>query len=179
MTATTADNALEFRPAPAAPRPTHRIVPSPVGELLLLSDGESLTGCYLDGARYAAEIPAGSTEDDGVLDEAVGQLEEYFAGERQSFELAVAPSGTEFQRSVWRQLAAIPYGQTRSYGEIAAAVGRPSASRAVGAANGHNPISVIVPCHRVIGANGSLTGYAGGLDRKTLLLDLERERAAS
>ncbi|HVB05178.1 MAG TPA: methylated-DNA--[protein]-cysteine S-methyltransferase [Acidimicrobiales bacterium] len=175
MTLTTSrDNALRFTEPARDPAPTWRRVASPVGGLLLLSDGAALNGCYLEGARYAEEAPDGALPDEGVLEEAASQLAEYFAGERRSFSLSVAPVGTDFQRTVWRALAAIPYGETRSYGEIAAAVGRPSASRAVGAANGHNPISVIVPCHRVIGANGSLTGYAGGIERKTTLLDLER-----
>ena len=101
------------------------------------------------------------------------QLGEYFAGERTAFELPLAPAGTPFQRIVWDALLAIPYGETRSYGELAAAVGKPGAARAVGRANHDNPIGVVIPCHRVIGAGGSLTGYAGGLDRKRYLLELE------
>ncbi len=105
--------------------------------------------------------------------DAVRRLEEYFAGARTQFDLRLAPSGTPFQKSVWSALLDIPFGQTRSYGELARAIGRPTASRAVGAANGRNPISIVVPCHRVIGADGSLTGYAGGLERKQTLLALE------
>ncbi len=102
------------------------------------------------------------------------QLEEYFAGERTSFDIPLAPEGAPFEREVWRALEEIPYGETVSYGEIARRVGQPTAARAVGTANGRNPIAVIVPCHRVIGADGSLTGYGGGLERKRLLLELER-----
>jgi len=102
------------------------------------------------------------------------QLEEYFAGKRTTFDVSLAPEGAPFEREVWRALEEIPYGETVSYGEIARRVGQPTAARAVGTANGHNPIAVIVPCHRVIGADGSLTGYGGGLERKRLLLELER-----
>jgi len=102
------------------------------------------------------------------------QLEEYFAGERTIFDIPLAPEGAPFEREVWRALEEIPYGETVSYGEIARRVGQPTAARAVGTANGRNPIAVIVPCHRVIGADGSLTGYGGGLERKRLLLELER-----
>jgi len=108
-----------------------------------------------------------------VLDEAATQLAEYFAGDRQEFELPLGPEGTGFQRLVWRALATIPFGETRTYGEIARAIRRPAASRAVGAANGRNPISIIVPCHRVVGASGALTGYAGGMDAKQWLLGHE------
>jgi methylated-DNA-[protein]-cysteine S-methyltransferase len=116
--------------------------------------------------------------DDEAFPEAVGQLEAYFAGERTDFELPLDLVGTAFQRRVWEALLTIPYGETRSYGEIARQIGAPSASRAVGLANGHNPIGIIVPCHRVIGSNGSLTGYGGGLDRKRALLALEKSRTA-
>ena len=113
---------------------------------------------------------------DGAFTDAVAQLEAYFAGHRTDFELHLDLVGTSFQRRVWAALQTIPYGETRSYGEIAEQIGAPGASRAVGRANGHNPIGIIVPCHRVIGANGSLTGYGGGLDRKRALLDLEKAR---
>jgi len=171
---TTRENTVEFCPPARIRVPTWRCIPSPVGDLLLLSDGEALSGLYLDGDRYAAEIPAGARPDEGVLGQAANQLAEYFAGERFAFSLSIAPAGTEFQRRVWRALVAIPYGSTYSYGEVAAKIGRPTASRAVGAANSRNPISIIVPCHRVIGASGALTGYGGGLDRKATLLDFER-----
>ena len=111
---------------------------------------------------------------DPLLLEAADQLRAYFAGELREFELPLAPRGTEFQRRVWTAVSAVPYGETATYAEIAAAVGRPTACRAVGAANGRNPLPVIVPCHRIIGAAGALTGYGGGLDRKRSLLDLER-----
>lgn len=106
------------------------------------------------------------------------QLGEYFAGERRAFELELAPTGSGFEKKVWQALVEIPYGETRSYGQVAAAIGHPTAARAVGAANGANPIPIVVPCHRVIGANGSLTGFGGGLDNKRLLLELERGRRA-
>lgn len=116
--------------------------------------------------------------DDNAFPDAVEQLAEYFAGERTEFDLPLEMEGTAFQRTVWSALREIPYGETCSYGEIARNIGSPAAFRAVGLANGHNPISIIVPCHRVIGANGSLTGYGGGLERKRLLLDLEKSRMA-
>ena len=115
---------------------------------------------------------------DDAHPEATRQLQEYFDGERRQFSLPLAPRGTEFQRRVWAALAEIPYGETRSYGELATALGRPGASRAVGMANGRNPISIVVPCHRVVGANGSITGYAGGVERKVYLLDFERQTTA-
>ena len=121
--------------------------------------------------RFGAEAAAVSA--DPLLLEAAGQLSAYFAGERREFDLPLAPRGTPFQREVWAAVAAVPYGETATYAQIAAAVGRPSACRAVGAANGRNPVPVIVPCHRIIGAAGALTGYGGGLDRKRSLLDLE------
>ena len=147
-----------------------RTIDSPIGPLLLTSDGESLTRLLMS----AEPDPGWSTEPCAVLDRAEQQLKEYFAGERTDVDLPLAPEGTAFQRSVWAALREIPYGRTWSYGQLATRVGNPNASRAVGLANGRNPISVIVPCHRVIGANGSLVGYGGGLDRKKVLLDLER-----
>jgi methylated-DNA-[protein]-cysteine S-methyltransferase len=118
----------------------------------------------------------GWKRDRGALREPAEQLEAYLAGELRDFDLPLAPQGTPFQREVWSALRKIPYGSTISYGELAAAVGRPHAARAVGAANGRNPIAVVIPCHRVIGASGGLTGYGGGLGRKRLLLDLEAGR---
>jgi methylated-DNA-[protein]-cysteine S-methyltransferase len=112
-----------------------------------------------------------------VVREVMRQLEAYFAGERLEFDLPLAPEGTEFQRRVWKALAEIPYGETRSYGELARSIGKPAAVRAVGAANGRNPIGIIVPCHRVIGSSGKLVGYGGGLPMKQMLLDLEAEYA--
>jgi methylated-DNA-[protein]-cysteine S-methyltransferase len=116
--------------------------------------------------------------DDGAFADAVAQLEAYFAGDLIEFELDLELMGTDFQRRVWAALLTIPYGETRSYGEIALQIGSPGASRAVGLANGHNPVGIIVPCHRVIGANGSLTGYGGGIHRKKSLLEMERNRMA-
>jgi methylated-DNA-[protein]-cysteine S-methyltransferase len=147
---------------------------TPIGTLRLLADDDALVGVHLPGQ----EDPRSGAPGDGplppVLERARTQIGEYFAGKRRTFDLPLAPRGTEFQRSVWRALSAIPFGATRSYGEIASALGRPSASRAVGAANGQNPIAIIVPCHRVIGADGTLTGYAGGLALKEWLLRHEQ-----
>jgi methylated-DNA-[protein]-cysteine S-methyltransferase len=142
-----------------------------LGELLLATDGHALTAVHMDGTP-----DPGWRRDRGALREPAEQLEAYFAGELRDFDLPLAPQGTPFQREVWSALRGIPYGSTISYGELAAAVGRPHAARAVGAANGRNPIAVVVPCHRVIGASGALTGYGGGLGRKRLLLDLEAGR---
>lgn len=147
---------------------------SPIGELLLTGDEGCLTGLYMAAANDYSDKRKARTRNDAAFADAAVQLSEYFAGERREFDLRCSPSGTPFQKNVWRALSEIPYGETRSYGEIAAAVGRPKAARAVGMANNRNPIAVVVPCHRVIGASGSLVGYGGGLDRKTLLLSLER-----
>lgn len=148
---------------------------SPVGELMLTSDGEALTGLFMEehagGPRNGPE--AGWKREAAPFRDAVAQLRAYFAGESESFTLPLAPVGTDFQKKVWAALAAIPYGETRSYGEVAQGIGQRGASRAVGLANGSNPISIIVPCHRVIGANGTLTGYGGGLERKRWLLEHE------
>jgi methylated-DNA-[protein]-cysteine S-methyltransferase len=155
---------------------------SPVGTLRLASDGEALVGLYMvedeDGQEVVGE---GGVRDDGVepFDETKGQLEEYFEGRRRAFDLPLVLRGTEFQKRVWEELLRIPYGVTISYGDLARRVGNPKASRAVGLANGRNPISIIVPCHRVIGANGNLTGYGGGLWRKDALLTLEALRPVS
>jgi methylated-DNA-[protein]-cysteine S-methyltransferase len=160
-----------------APRLSH-IVSSPIGRLLLSGDGHALTGLWmLDADRHSARVlglEAGLTPSPAIFAEVAAQLEEYFGGDRKEFTVPLAPTGTPFQLAVWTQLTKIPYGSTVSYGGIARALGkRPVASRAVGLANGANPISIIVPCHRVIGSDGSLTGYGGGLDRKELLLRLE------
>jgi methylated-DNA-[protein]-cysteine S-methyltransferase len=152
-------------------------VDSPIGPLLLTADDDGITGLHMDGDTYGPAQPNSDWIEDSLrFAEARRQLEEYFAGDRTDFDLPLRPSGTPFQREVWAALQTIPYGEVRSYGEIAAQIGRPGASRAVGLANGRNPIAVIVPCHRVIGASGSLTGYGGGLHRKRLLLDLEAQR---
>ena len=154
-------------------------MPSPVGRLTLVGQGDDLVGLYFDKDPLAAKMRADSTRDDRRLRPAIEQLEEYFAGARTTFELSLVPPGTAFQRKVWGALLRIPFGQTATYGEIARAVGRPDASRAVGGANHRNPIAIIIPCHRVIGADGSMTGYGGGLPRKRLLLDLEARTSSS
>ena len=149
---------------------------SPVGTLTLTAEDGKLTRLHMDGQRHAPDTsPAWERDDDGLAG-VVEQLEAYFAGSRQAFEVPLALAGTDFQRRVWEGLLEIPYGETMSYGELARRVGRPGASRAVGLANGRNPVAIIVPCHRVIGANGTLTGYGGGLDRKVWLLDHERSQ---
>lgn len=152
-----------------------RSVDSPVGLLTLAGRDGRLMHLRMVDQTYEPSRDGWEPEDT-AFPEAVAQLESYFAGELFDFELELDMVGTKFQRSVWEALLTIPYGETRSYGEIAAQIGTPSASRAVGLANGHNPIGIIVPCHRVIGANGSLTGYGGGLDRKRALLALEKTR---
>src|SRR5262249_40562169 len=151
-------------------------VPSPIGDLLLTSDGESLTGLQMDTEGGFAIDPEWE-EGASVLAEAVSQLRAYFAGELTSFDLPLALEVTPFQKQRWKELQRIPYGKTISYQELALRVGNPKASRAVGSANGRNPVAVIVPCHRVIAAAGTLGGYGGGLDRKALLLDLETRSA--
>jgi methylated-DNA-[protein]-cysteine S-methyltransferase len=133
-----------------------------------------LTGLVMQDQAHATPVPRGSRRDDAFFVEVARQLDEYFAGARSDFDLPLHLDGTPFQQAVWAQLQAIPYGETISYGELARRVGNPKASRAVGLANGRNPIAVIVPCHRVIAADGTLGGYGGGPDRKTLLLELER-----
>ena len=148
-------------------------MPSPIDELLILADENRLVGLVM--LPHPEPGPDWARADhDPFLVEARHQLGAYFAGERTDFELPLAPEGTPFQQQVWAALREIPYGQTISYGELARRIGNPQASRAVGLANGRNPISVIVPCHRVIGANGALTGYGGGLGRKQVLLSLEQ-----
>lgn len=145
-------------------------IPSPIGELLLTGDGTSLTRIYMQKQKYGAEVKPGWQRDESSFREARRQLEAYFAGDLKQFDLPLAPAGTEFQQSVWRALIEIPYGETRSYGELARQLGSPKLNRAVGMANGRNPISIVIPCHRVIGADGSLTGYGGGVERKRWLL---------
>lgn len=156
----------------------YRTVDSPVGPITLAGNGSTLQHLRMVDQTY--EPDRGDwVRDDDAFPEAVAQLEAYFAGELTEFELDLDLVGTAFQRRVWAALQTIPYGDTRSYGEIAEQIGSPTAFRAVGLANGHNPIGIIVPCHRVIGSNGSLTGYGGGLDRKRALLDLEKSRASA
>ena len=148
-------------------------IESPVGELLLAGDGNALTRLRIQSGRRALRVDPSWRRDDAAFTDVVGQLGEYFDGRRRAFELPLALDGNRFELRVWRTLLEIPYGRTASYGEIADRIGDPGAARAVGLANSRNPIAVIVPCHRVIGADGSLTGYGGGLERKRLLLDLE------
>jgi methylated-DNA-[protein]-cysteine S-methyltransferase len=154
---------------------TFTITDTPVGPMVLTAEDDALTGAHLHEGRHTPAIdPAWErADDDLVLAAAADQLAEYFAGERTEFDLPLDMRGTAFQRDVWTALRTIPYGSTASYGEIASQVGQPGAARAVGMANGRNPIAVIVPCHRVIGADGTLTGYGGGLPRKQWLLALE------
>ncbi len=143
-------------------------------EIVLTGDGRAVTGCWMTGPDLRPPVLDGLAPDpDGSLDEACRQLDEYFAGDRRAFELPLAPHGTDFQLRVWAQLRTIPYGTTCTYADVARGIGATNGFRAVGLANGRNPISIIVPCHRVIGADGSLTGYGGGIERKAFLLDLE------
>jgi methylated-DNA-[protein]-cysteine S-methyltransferase len=148
---------------------------SPIGQLLLTSDGESLTGLYMGTPSKSPQLDSDWAEkpDAGPLPDVARQLQEYFAGKRKVFDLPLKMAGTEFQKRVWRQLTKIPFGETWSYGQLARRLDNPNGSRAVGLANGRNPIAVIVPCHRVIGADGSLTGFGGGIPRKQWLLSHE------
>lgn len=148
---------------------------SPIGPLLLMSDGTSLTGLHTDNDKHRPAVRPDWVRDDSVAPFArtIVQLRAYFDGALTEFDLPLALQGTEFQMTVWRELCNIPFGETISYAELARRIGRPTASRAVGHSNARNPISIIVPCHRVIGADHSLTGYAGGLDRKRTLLEHE------
>lgn len=150
------------------------ILKSPVGPLRLYATQEALTAIYLENHKWAPVLVASEREDHPVLLAARRQLEEYFAGERVSFELPLDPGGTPFQKEVWAALREIPLGVTWSYGELARHVGKAGAARAVGAANGRNPLSIIVPCHRVVGTDGKLTGYAGGVPAKQWLLEHEQ-----
>ena len=154
----------------------HTTLASPLGPLLLTSDGESLTGVFMTGHRRGRAIASDWVEDARPFRDAAAQFREYFAGTRTSFDLPLAARGTAFQRQVWSALREIPFGETTSYGALAKTLGSPAASRAVGAANGRNPLSIVVPCHRVIGASGALTGYAGGTERKRWLLSHEARR---
>jgi methylated-DNA-[protein]-cysteine S-methyltransferase len=148
-------------------------VESPIDRLLLTSDGKSLTSILFADERAVPGADWVQSDDAAPFAEVRSQLDAYFAGERTDFDLPLAAAGTEFQRKVWDELLRIPYGATLSYGELANRIGNPKASRAVGLANGSNPIPIVIPCHRVIGANGKLTGYGGGLPRKVRLLEIE------
>jgi methylated-DNA-[protein]-cysteine S-methyltransferase len=148
-------------------------IDSPLGDLLLAGENGALSHLWMLEGRHPVVPRADWVEDDAAFAAATRQLGEYFAGERATFELELALEGTDFQLRAWNALRAIPYGETRSYGEQARRIGSPRAVRAVGLANGQNPIAIIVPCHRVLGADGSLTGFGGGLENKRRLLDLE------
>lgn len=153
---------------------THRIVDSPLGPLaLVVAEDGALSGVYFADQAHRPDQASFGDLDEAAADDAARQLDEYFAGRRTSFELDLAPRGTHFQRQVWDALQHVEYGRTVTYGELAVSLGSPKASRAVGLAVGRNPISIIIGCHRVVAANGALTGYAGGVDRKQFLLDLE------
>ena len=150
---------------------------TPIGKLLVAGDAEGLRQIRFEG-EGANEPDPNWIRDDDALAEPIAQLEAYFAGGLREFDLVLAPRGTDFQLSVWRALDEIPYGETTSYGALAARIGRPSAFRAVGAANGANPLPIVLPCHRVIGSNGALVGFGGGLEVKEALLDAERRRVS-
>jgi methylated-DNA-[protein]-cysteine S-methyltransferase len=167
--------------ARTSPQRTHVIVASPVGPLTIVADGGAIAALYMDAQRHAPQpetsgLPADPGDEPFAT--AARQLDAYFAGQLTEFDLPLALAGTDFQRKVWAGLRAIPYGQTVSYGELARRIGSPAASRAVGLANGRNPVAIVVPCHRVIGSDGSMTGYGGGLDRKRFLLALEQGSSA-
>jgi methylated-DNA-[protein]-cysteine S-methyltransferase len=146
---------------------------SPIGDLLLTRDGHALSRLSMQDGRHPVSIDPRWDRHDESFEDVRRQMDEYFDGERRTFDVPVQMAGNSFEQRVWNALLELPYGETVSYGELAATIGRPGAARAVGLANGRNPVAVIVPCHRVIGADGSLTGYGGGLARKQFLLDLE------
>ncbi|MEU6219359.1 methylated-DNA--[protein]-cysteine S-methyltransferase [Streptomyces sp. NPDC047022] len=151
----------------------HTVIDSPYDPLTLVAEDGILCGLYMAGQRHRPPEETFGVRDETPFGEAIDQLDAYFEGELKEFTLQLRLTGTPFQHSVWEQLRLIPYGETRTYGELAHALGAPGASRAVGLANGKNPVGIIVPCHRVVGAGGGLTGYGGGLDRKKRLLDFE------
>jgi methylated-DNA-[protein]-cysteine S-methyltransferase len=149
------------------------VVPAPIGRLIVASDGDAIAGVWMENASPSDASWSERRGSDSLLADARDQLARYFAGTLRTFTLPLAPNGTDFQRRVWRELETIPFGVTISYAELARRIGSTAAVRAVGAANGRNPIPIIVPCHRVIGSDGSLTGFGGGLDRKKWLLQHE------
>ena len=152
-------------------------IESPVGPLLLAADEAGLRRIeFVNGKRSVQPDPTWKNESTVLFQDVTNQLRAYFAGELKAFDLTLAPEGTPFQLKVWRHLCEIPYGETISYGELACRIGNPKASRAIGLANGSNPIPIVIPCHRVIGSNGKLTGYGGGLEIKEKLLALERRQ---
>jgi methylated-DNA-[protein]-cysteine S-methyltransferase len=148
---------------------------SPCGRMLLVADGEALCGAYFVGQKHMHEMEADWVRDSrsAVIVRTKRELDEYFRGKRTTFEVPLAAEGTPFQRAVWKAIADVGFGETISYAELARRAGRPGGARAAGAATGRNPIGIIVPCHRIVGADGSLTGYAGGMDKKRTLLELE------
>jgi methylated-DNA-[protein]-cysteine S-methyltransferase len=152
---------------------THKTIESPIGELTLVAEGGVLAGLYFPGHWYMPDPEAFGLRAERGFELAESQLAEYFAGERTEFELPTVAGGDEFQRGVWELIDRVPYGETTTYGEMAAALGDPLLARRVGGAVGRNPLSIVVPCHRVVGKDGKLTGYAGGLERKRFLLELE------
>ena len=152
---------------------THTIVDSPLGPLTLVATDGVLSALYMDAQRYLPDEATFGERRDTGFEEATRQLAEYFAGRRTRFSVKLAPQGTPFQRKVWKAIRAVGFGRTIAYAELARRAGRPGSARAAGAATGRNPIGVIVPCHRIVGSNGSLTGYAGGLAKKRKLLALE------
>jgi len=152
---------------------THTTIDSPLGELTLIAHDGALSGLYFPDHWYLPDPATFGTRSQSGFEQAEQQLAEYFAGTRSSFDLATSTAGDRFQQRVWKLIDAVPYGQTTTYGEIACALGDPLLARRVGGAVGRNPLSVIVPCHRVVGKDGKLTGYAGGLERKRFLLELE------
>jgi methylated-DNA-[protein]-cysteine S-methyltransferase len=153
----------------------YRIIDSPVGPITLAGAGDVLTNVRMEDQSHPPAGREAWVPDDCIFPDVVAQLAAYFAGELTDFDVPMRFDGTPFQRRVWSGLLEIPYGETESYGQLAARIGKPNAARAVGLANGRNPVGIIVPCHRVIGSTGSLTGYGGGLDRKRMLLDLEHD----
>lgn len=152
-------------------------MPSPIGDLLLVGRRDALVGLYVADHERCPTVPTTCVRDDEAFEEVRRQVEEYFAGTRRTFDVPLDLLGSPFQRRVWEALLEVPYGATASYGDIARSIGHPTGARAVGAANGRNPVSIIVPCHRVIGSDGRLTGYGWGTTRKAWLLDHERAAA--
>lgn len=154
---------------------SYLVYASPLGDLMLVANETALTGMHIVHGKHVPAVQPGwvNARNHPLLNQTQRELDAYFHGQRRTFAVPLAPQGTVFQKKAWTALLAIPFGETRTYGQQALAIGRPSAARAVGAANGKNPIGIIIPCHRVIGASGAMTGYAGGLDAKRFLLNLE------
>ena len=156
----------------------HTLLDSPIDPITLVANDGVLCGLFMDTHKRRPDAATFGERNDAVFAQVIEELNEYFTGERTSFDIPLAPVGNAFQHLVWNSLRTIPYGETMAYGELATLIGKPGAARAVGSINGQNPISIIVPCHRVIGANGLLVGYGGGLHRKEFLLNLEKARVA-